>query len=227
MRLALLSLTAAAVATVAFAQEAPAPAAPPAVAPMTAAPAPAPAADPMAMPMPAPAAPAAEVPPPPPPPQELAPLPTDPLGIAIIDTIEKVCVPSVAGGDLAKIAKANGFVMKKKLWTKAMAVKPYQIVVQPKSSANPTTCTLTIDLPIDGAQGLVTGLHGWASRHDPILQLRSPYSMDYPGVKRTTVSWETTVAGPFTGMSFASMKKTNGQPLLKAADQAELLYQTR
>jgi hypothetical protein len=223
MRLALLSLTAAAVATAAFAQEAPAPAAPAAAAPMTA-----PATDPAVAPMAAPAAPAAEVPPPPPPPpQDLTPLPTDPLGVAIVDTIEKVCVPAVAGGDLAKIAKANGFAMKKKLWTKALAEKPYQIVVQPMSTANPTTCKLTIDLPIDASQGLVTGLHGWASHHDPILQLRSPYSMDYPGVKRTTVSWETTVAGPFTGMSFASMKKTNGQPLLKNADQAELLYQTR
>jgi len=226
MRLALLSLTAAAVATAAFAQEAPAPAAPPMAAPPMAAPMTAPATDPMAAPAAPAAAPVAEAPPAPPP-QELTPLPTDPLGVAIVDTIEKVCVPAVAGGDLAKIAKANGFAMKKKLWTKALAEKPYQIVVQPMSTANPTTCKLTIDLPIDASQGVVTGLHGWASHHDPVLQLRSPYSMDYPGVKRTTVSWETTVAGPFTGMSFASMKKTNGQPLLKNADQAELLYQTR
>ncbi len=226
MRLALLSLTAATIATAALAQEAPAPAAPPAAAPPMAAPMTAPAADPMAAPAAPAAAPVAEAPPAPPP-QELTPLPTDPLGLAIIDTIEKVCVPSVAGGDLAKIAKANGFAMKKKLWTKALAQKPYQIVVQNKSSANPTTCGLVIDLPIDGSQTLVTGLHGWASHHEPVLQLRSPFSMDYPGLKRTTVSWETTAAGPFTGMSFISLKKTDGKPVLKAADQAELLYQTR
>jgi hypothetical protein len=230
MRLALLSLTAAAVATVAFAQEAPAPA-------MQAPAAPAPAADPMAA-QPAPAAPAdqmaapvapvAEAPPAAPPEQQLAPMPTDPEILTVIDAVEKVCKPSVMGGDLNQLAKANGFAMKRKLWTKAMATKPYQIVVQPKSVANPNVCTLTIDFPIGQGQEYANGLHAWASRQDPIMQSQNVYAVPPVGkTKRTTLSWETKVAGPYTAMSVGLLKTADDKPVLKNADQAELLFQYR
>lgn len=233
MRLALLSLTAAAVATAAFAQDVPAPAMPtpaaPAADPM-AAPAPAPAADPMAaQPVPAaPAAPVAEAPPPPPPEQQLAPMPTDPEILAVIDTVEKVCKPAVSGGNLDQLAKANGFALRRKLWTKAMATKPYQIVVQPKSTANPTVCTLTIDFPIGQGQEFANGLHAWASRQDPIMQSQNVYAVPPVGkLKRTTLSWETKVAGPYTAMSVGLLKTADDKPVLRNADQAELLFQYR
>ena len=223
MRLALLSLTAASIATAAFAQEAaqPVPAAPPAAAP-------APATDPMAAPAQAPtAAPVAEAPPAPPP-QELAPMPTDPQILAVIDAVEKVCRPSTAGGDLNQLAKANGFVMKKKLWTKAMAQKPYQIVVQPKSVANPNVCTLTIDFPAETGQTFANGLHAWASRQDPIMQSQNVYAVPPVGkIKRTTLSWETKTAGPYTAMSVGLLRTADDKPVLKGADQAELLFQYR
>lgn len=234
MRLALLSLTAAAVSTAAFAQAPmPAPGTPATQAPTpqmgASAPSamPAPAADPMAAPA-APAAPVAEAPPPPPPEQQLAPMPTDPEILAVLDTVEKVCKPSVNGGNLDQLAKANGFALKRKLWTKAMATKPYQIVVQPKSTANPTVCTLTIDFPIGQGQEFANGLHAWASRQDPIMQSQNVYAVPPVGkFKRTTLSWETKVAGPYTAMSVGLLKTADDKPVLKNADQAELLFQYR
>ncbi len=213
MRLALLTLAASTAAfSVAMAQE-PAPAA---------VPAPAPAPEAVA----APAAPPAEAP------QVLAPLPTDPLSMAILDTMEKVCKPVANGaGKLDDLAKADGYVLKKKMWTKVVAA-PAQIVLQPTSSANPTTCTLTINSGKGEFQTLVNGLHAWASREAPVLQLRAPYSYEdqINKVKRTTVGWEAPSANSATGMTglaFTELARLDGKELAKGADQSELMYQVR
>lgn len=227
MRLALLTLAASsAIATAAFAQE-PAPAAP-----MTPA-APAPAADPMAAPAPA-ADPAAAAPAAPPaePAQVLAPLATDPLGLTIVDTMEKVCKPIAQGtGKLDALAKADGYALKRKLWTKQIDATS-TIILQPTSTANPTTCTLTINHAKGGFQDMVNGLHAWASRQEPVLQLRPPYSYEdqLNKTKRTTVGWEapsqTSTTG-MTGLAFTELKRLDGRDIVKNLDQSELLYQIR
>lgn len=226
MRLALLTLAASsAIATAAFAQE-PAPAAP-----MTPA-APAPAADPMAAPAPAPAAEPAAAAPAAPPEQVLAPLATDPLGLTIVDTMEKVCKPIAQGtGKLDALAKADGYALKRKLWTKQVDATS-TIILQPTSTANPTTCTLTINHAKGGFQEMVNGLHAWASRQSPVLQLRPPYSYEdqLNKVKRTTVGWEapsqTSTTG-MTGLAFTELKRFDGRDIVKNLDQSELLYQIR
>lgn len=224
MRLALLTLAASSViATAAFAQE-PAPAAP-----MTPA---APAADPMAAPAPT-ADPAAAAPAPPAEPaQVLAPLATDPLGLTIVDTMEKICKPiAQGGGKLDVLAKANGYALKRKLWTKQVDATS-TIVLQPTSTANPTTCTLMINHAKGGFQEMVNGLHAWASRQEPVLQLRPPYSYEdqLNKMKRTTVGWEapskTSTTG-MTGLAFTELKRFDGRDIVKNADQSELLYQIR
>ncbi len=221
MRLALLALAASsALVSTAFAQDA-APAAAPMPMP---APAPADAAAPAAAPV-AEAVPAEA-------PQVLAPLPTDPLGVAILDTMEKVCKPIANGqGKLDDLAKADGYVLKRKMWTKVVA-EPAQLVLQPTSTANPTTCTVTINYAKGGFQDLVNGLHAWASREAPVLQLRPPYSYEdqINKVKRTTVGWEapsqTSTTG-MTGLAFTQLARFDGKDLAKNADQSELLYQVR
>jgi hypothetical protein len=146
----------------------------------------------------------------------------------VIDTVEKICKPSVKGGNLDQLAKANGFAMKKKLWTKSMATKPYQIVVQPKSTANPNVCTLTIDFPAETGQILANGLHAWASREDPIMQSQNVYAVPPVGkIKRTTLSWETKTEGAYSAMSVGLLRTADDKPVLKGADQAELLFQYR
>jgi hypothetical protein len=220
MRLVLASLITAATFGVAVAQDAATP--PPAET------APAPAAtptDPAAMP----AAPAPEAAPAPP--AEPAPVtypdPTDPTSIAIISALNAICVPGVQdGGDQAALAKAAGFKKKRDQWILAQA-KPYQIVVEPAGS-NKNVCTLTITHPTGLAQTLVTDLHGWASTRDPILQLYRNDQMTGADFKRTTVSWEHVGEGnASTGMVFVQLKKLDGSPVAKNADQSNLLYSVR
>ncbi len=233
MRIALLTLAAgSAIASAAFAQ-APAPAAPMG-APRAPA-APAPAADPMAAPVAAPAAdPAAAAPAAPPaePAQVLAPMATDPLGLTIVDTMEKVCKPIAQGvGKLDVLAKANNYTLRRRLWTKQVDATS-SIVLQPTSTANPTTCTLTITHPKGSFQTMVNGLHAWASREQPVLQLRPPYSYQdqVAKVMRTTVGWEapspTSTTG-MTGLAFTELKRLDGRDIVRNLDQSELLYQIR
>lgn len=236
MRIALLTLAASSViATTALAQD---PVTAPMGAPMGAPMAPAaPAADPMAPPAApmapaadpmAPAAPAA----PAEPAQVLAPLPTDPLGLTILDTMEKVCKPIANGtGKLEDLDKANGYTLRRRVLTRVVAA-PVQIVLQPTSSANPTTCTMTITHAKGDFQNMVNGLHAWASRETPVLQLRPPYSYEdqVAKVKRTTVGWEApsqTSATGMTGLAFTQLQRLDGRDIVKNADQSELLYQIR
>jgi hypothetical protein len=183
-------------------------------------------------------APAAEAAPAPaaPPEQQLAPLPTDPLGLTILDTLEKVCKPIAMGtGQQADVAKAAGFTMQKKLWTKVVdKASGAQVVLVPWSQANPTTCTMTINHAKGGFQDMVNGIHAWASRQDPILQLRAPYSyVDQTSkvpIKRTTVGWETADISTIptkTGMSFTQLERTDGKEIVRGVDQSELMYQIR
>ena len=232
MRLTLLITAAsiAALSSAAFAQE---PAAPAAAAPAAAmAPAPEATAPAAGAPLAAPAGttPAAVAPPAA---QELAPLPTNPLGLTLIDTLEKICKPiSNQTGKLDDLAKAGGFVKKRQLWTKEVDKVGTQVVVQPVSVANPTTCTLTINHAKGGFQDLVNGMHAWASRQDPVLQLRAPYAYDdqITKMKRTTVGWEapsaTSTTG-MTGMAFTGLAMLNGKDIVRGLDQSELMYQVR
>ena len=153
-------------------------------------------------------------------------LPTDALSLAMIDTLEKVCKPVATGSaKLDAVAKANGFAMKRKLWTKVVDASD-TIMLQPTSTANPTTCTMTVDHPKGQFQTLVNGMHAWASRQDPILQLRAPYAYDdqVTGMKRTTVGWEapsvTSTTG-MTGMAFTCSDEseiiTRESPILTVA----------
>jgi hypothetical protein len=224
MRLALLTLAASAVAlSSAYAQDASMPAAPPA----------APAADTAAP---------ATLPPPPgmaaaeiaaPPPQELAPLPTDPLGLTLIDTLEKVCKPiSEGGANMEALAKANGFTLRRRIWTRAVVEGGVQLTLQPVSVANPTTCVMLVNHPKGEFQNLVNGMHAWASRQDPVMQLRAPYSYEdqITKTKRTTVGWEApsvTSATGMTGMAFTQLALLNGRDIVRGMDQSELMYQKR
>lgn len=220
MRLVLASLITAATFGVAVAQDA---ATPP---PAETAPAPAaaptdPAAPPVApAPEAAPAAPAEPAP-------VTYPAPTDPTSIAIINALNSICVPGVQdGGDQAALAKAAGFKKKRDQWIQAQA-KPYQIVVEPAGS-NKNVCTLTINHPTGLAQTLVTDLHGWASTRQPILQLYRNDQMSGSDFKRNTVSWEHVGEGnASTGMVFVQLKKLDDTPVLKNADQSNLLYSVR
>ena len=142
-----------------------------------------------------------------------------------------VAYAGAAFGKLDALAKADGYALKRKQWTK-QADATSSIVLLPTSTANPTTCTMMITHPKGSFQTMVNGLHAWASREAPVLQLRPPYSYEdqVAKVKRTTVGWEapsqTSTTG-MTGLAFTELKRLDGRDIVKNADQSELLYQIR
>lgn len=228
MRLALASLIAfGAVSTVAVAQEQTAPAATPAPAP-AAAPAPAtqtPAApaDQAAPPVAAPAAGQA--------PAETytapvrGPRTTDPLSVRLMDVLDKVCKPSVQGGDFAQIVKDYGFKKKKEQWVFALE-KPYNITLDNPGS-NKNVCTITIDYSQtpEQAQELANALHDYATwENSPQLRLIRNDQTVASDYRRFTVSWDDAWAGGHAGLVFMRLKKTDETSVGKNFERAQVLY---
>jgi hypothetical protein len=237
MRLALVSLIApvvvfgGAVSTAAVAQEtAPAPAAAPAAAPAPAQTAPAqtaPAApaDQAAPPVAAPAAGAA--------PAETytapvrGPRTTDPLSVRLMDVLDKVCKPSVAGGDFAQLVKDYGFKKKKEQWVLALE-KPYNITLDNPGS-NKNVCTITIDYSQtpEQAQELANALHDYATwENSPQLRLIRNDQTVGSDYRRFTVSWDDAWAGGHAGLVFMRLKKTDETSVGKNFERAQILYST-
>lgn len=220
MRVALLALVAAgAISSVAIAQDAPAPQpAPPAE------PAPAPDAAPATPPAPeappapdAAPAPAPEAPPAPPP--EPPRTPTDATSLAVLNVLERICLPLAKGGDLPSLAKPLGFKLKKDLWVQQYA-KGYTISVHPVGS-NPGVCNVDIDHPIDGVKEVIIDLHNWAMGRDWTLYRNDKYVTDK---ERSTRSWEKNTDTSQEAVVLVTVRKTDGTPLSGRADHSELLY---
>jgi hypothetical protein len=245
MRLALASLIApallgmGAVSTTALAQEqtaAPAPTAAPAAAPAAQAmPAPAPA----PMDQTAPAAPADQAAPPVAAPQAGAapadgyvaptrgPRTTDPLSVRLMDVLDKVCKPSVAGGDFAQLVKDYGFKKKKEQWVFALE-KPYNITLDNPGS-NKNVCTVTIDYAQtpEQAQELANALHDWATwENSPQLRLIRNDQTVGSDFRRFTVSWDDAWAGGHAGLVYMRLKKLDETSVGKNFERAQILYST-
>lgn len=231
MRLALVSLIAlGAVSTTAVAQEttAPAPAAAPAPAP-AAAPAPA---------QTAPAAPADQAAPPVAAPAAGAPAETytapvrgpkttDPVTLRLLDVLDKVCKPQVAGGDFAQLVKDYGLKKKKEQWVLDLG-KPYNITLDNPGS-NKNVCTVTIDYAQtpEQAQELANGLHDWATwENSPQLRLIRNDQTVGSDYRRFTVSWDDAWAGGHAGLVYMRLKKLDETSVGKNFERAQILYST-
>lgn len=219
MRVALLALVAAgAISSVAIAQDAPAPQPAPG-----AQPAPAPA-EPAAPPVPAdPAAaapaPAPEVPPAPPAPPPPPPAPTDVTSLAVLNVLERICIPMAQGQDLAGLAKPLGFKLKKDMWVQQYA-KGYTITVHPAGS-NPGVCNVDIDHPIDGITPVIVDLHNWAMARDYSLYRNDKYDTD---MQRSTRSWEKNTDTSQEAVVLVTVRKLGDKPMTSKTDHTELLY---
>ncbi len=239
MRLALASLIAlGAVSTAAVAQEqTTAPAAAPAPAPAGAS-APAPAAAP-APTQTAPAAPADQAAPPVAAPAAGAapadtytapvrgPKTTDPVTVKLLDVLDKVCKPQVAGGDFAQLVKDYGFKKKKEQWVLDLG-KPYNITLDNPGS-NKNVCTVTIDYSQDAAQAqeLANGLHDWATwENSPQLRLIRNDQTVGSDYRRFTVSWDDAWAGGHAGLVYMRLKKVDETSVGKNFERAQILYST-
>jgi hypothetical protein len=234
MRLALVSLMALATAANAFAQTptpAPAPAATPpaATTPPPASPSPAtapapgtPAPDaaapaPAASGAPADAAPAPPAPPPPPAP------PTDPTAIALLDTLQKVCIPAANGGNLATLAKADGYRKSGDGWN--LKQKEFTLTIANPGS-NPTQCHVTVTHPADlesPGRPIIVALNDWAGVTNGWSLYRNDKNVQ-DGVQFTTRSWQLDWNGSEQSLVFTTKRKPDGTPLHQNTDESELIY---
>jgi hypothetical protein len=180
------------------------PAAPDAVAPTAATPA-------------APVAPAPEAPPTPPGP------PTDPTAIALLNTLEKVCIPAVSSGDLPKVAKAAGFRKAGDNW--AYKQPGYQFTVLAPGS-NPNTCQVELVHPVDQAEPakpLIVALHNWATfGHGWTLDRNDKHTAD--GQEFITRSWVHDGDGKHEALVLTTIRKADDSPSSRNGDTSEMFY---
>jgi hypothetical protein len=161
-----------------------------------------------------PAAPVVEAPPPPPPP------PTDPVTIQALNVLENVCKPIVTGGDLATIAKAQGFRKNRdNSWTLRLT-KPYQITVLPQG-VNANVCNMEILHAVNGDAPITVGVHNYAIQRGYTLYRNDEYTTD---LKRHTRSWELAGEGQTEALVLVTEKKPDGSPVVKNADRTTLMY---
>jgi hypothetical protein len=230
MRLMLASLIAAVgVAPLALAQTAPSPP-PPTASPMAAPATPpppmaAPAASasttpPAATPPAATPAPAPEAPPAPPPPP--AP-PTDPAAISLLSTLDNVCIPALAGGDLSKLAKTGGF--HKSGDNYVLRGRGFQFTLLAPGS-NPDQCHIDIVHPIDPeapAKPIVVALHDWAAVERGYSLYRNDKNVT-AGQELTTRSWEHDDPGKHEALVITTYRHADGTPMQHSNDTSTVIY---
>ena len=228
MRLALVSLMALAASANAFAQTATAP-------PPAAAATPAPQAAPTTAPTPdattstppaatTPAPSASEAPAPPPPAPAPPPDPTDPTAIAVLDVLQKVCIPAANGGNLAQLAKADGMRKNNDL-TFSLKQKDFTLTIQNPGS-NPTQCHVVVTHPADlesPGRPIIVALNDWAGVKNGWSLYRNDKNVQ-EGVQFTTRSWQLDWNGTEQSLVFTTKRKPDGTPLHQNADESELIY---
>jgi len=199
--------------------DAPSPAAPAPAAPQATPPAPAAAAPETPAPAPAQQAPA--------PPQ----VPTTGDGAAIIQALERICVPAVRGQGIDAAAKAAGLRQNRRdsTWTMPLGSgKDYVLIFQPQFSQK-NVCQAEVRYAVGQEQPIVSALVIWSYLHQPELMLQANYvAVDADGVKRVRKSWEHVEPnGASTAVNFSTWKKPDDSPLNPRYDTGMLFYQER
>ena len=140
------------------------------------------------------------------------------MAIRILDTLERVCIPATAvGGNLDTLARGAGFRRSRDTYT--MRQGTMNIVIQPLSSDH-KTCRFLIDYPVDTLQPTIIAMHNWAMGRT--MTLRDPYRLS-SDFQRDIRSWERDA----DAIVLMAMKKTDGNPVGRNADRAEILFQRR
>ncbi len=152
---------------------------------------------------------------------------TDPLSLRLLDVLDRICKPSVAGGDFAALVKEVGLKKKKEQWVLALE-KPYNITLDNPGS-NKNVCTVTIDYAQGEAQAqaLADALHDWATwENSPQLRLIRNDQTVGSDFRRLTVSWDDAWAGGHAGLVYMRLKKLDETSVGKNFERAQILYST-
>jgi hypothetical protein len=152
---------------------------------------------------------------------------TDPVTLKLLDVLDKVCKPQVAGGDFAQLVKDYGLKKKKEQWVLDLG-KPFNITLDNPGS-NKNICTVTIDYAQspEQAQELANGLHDWATwENSPQLRLIRNDQTVGSDFRRFTVSWDDNWAGGHAGLVYVRLKKLDESSVGKNFERAQILYST-
>lgn len=152
----------------------------------------------------------------------LPPTPNDPVTLQVLNTLDNVCRPLVAGGNAASITKPLGFKKKREVFVLSLA-KPSSITVTP-SAANPNVCNFEVIHPVGGDEPITVGLHNWAIGQGYTLYRNDAYTTD---LKRHTRSWERTVDGKTEALVLVTETRPDGSGTVKNGTRSTVMYSVR
>lgn len=166
----------------------------------------------------APPAPVPATPPAPPP------APTDPAAVALISTLESVCIPAVAGGTLDKLTRTVGY--HKSGDNYVLNGKGFKLTVL-APGANPKTCHVDIVSGIDAegpAKPIVVALHNWAAVARGYTLYRNDKNVT-GAQELTTRSWELGDGGKNQAVVLTTFRKADGTPS-NGRETSQMLFST-
>jgi hypothetical protein len=141
----------------------------------------------------------------------------------LVSTLDNVCIPAVAGGDLAKLAKANGFKASGDNFVEKR--QGYQLTILAPGS-NPTQCHVDVVHPIDPeapAKPIVVALHNWAVDGRGWSLYRNDKSVT-GAQELTTRSWEHDSPPNHEALVITTYRKADGTPSQHSADTSTMIY---
>jgi hypothetical protein len=141
----------------------------------------------------------------------------------LINTLEKVCIPAANGGNLEKLARANGF--RKSGENFVMKGPSYQFTILPPGS-NPTQCHVDMVHPVEAeapAKPIVVALHNWTVMSRGWSLYRNDKNVD-AGQEFTTRSWEHSADGKNEAVVVTTIRKADGTQLTRAGDSSMMIY---
>ena len=152
-------------------------------------------------------------------------------GAQILQTIEKVCIPLVRGGNFEQLMKANGFKLNRRdqTWTVQLGTtnKDYSITMA-APGINKDVCRGEVHYAVNQDQPIIQALLIWTFLHQPELELQANYvAVDPDGVKRVRKSWEAQTPTSSTAVNFSTWTKPDDTSLNAKYSTGELFYQER
>ncbi|HEX3700516.1 MAG TPA: hypothetical protein VHV27_07565 [Phenylobacterium sp.] len=158
-------------------------------------------------------------------------LPTTGNGAAIIQVLEKVCVPLVRGGNFDQLAAQLPGARKNRrdgTWTMPLGGERNYTLTLLVQGVNKDVCQAEVHYPIGGDDEIYKAINIWAYLHKPELIATANYvQTGADNVKRVQRSWEHLESGSSTAVNFTTWKKPDDSPLNRGYDTGYLFYQER
>lgn len=159
--------------------------------------------------------------------------PTSGPGAIILNVLDKVCVPLVAGKVDFETAVANaGFQKPRKRkdvdWTLSLGEEPYQLLMQPLGDNNKNVCEIRVRYAVGQDDPIVKALNVWRFEHEPQLHL---IRNDIVDAQHTTLTWDNWDNQGFDRQLFGLVLARRSEPLNPKDkgkyDEARIQYQVR